>query len=491
MGEILLLVRLALFGVFALAAIGKLMDPEGSEKAVKGFGVPDSLAKPVGVGLPIFELVLAFLFLFVSTSWFAAIAAVLLISVFIGGMIYQIAQGKAPDCHCFGQIHSEPVGKSSLLRNAGFAILALFLAIQGRANQGASLADDNSGMTIVLILVLAVLAVGVFYLKRIFDQQGELIRRIDLLELISKDGQTVERVEAVPPTEGLAIGSPFPEFQLKGLDGTAATKSDIFGAKPAIVFFVSPDCSPCKALYPEIKEWQKELGEKLDFVFVSSGDLKANRDKYGDTDGIRVIVEEKRELAESVKAQWTPSALFVNADGRIGSYVSTGDSAIRLLIDDLRERELGVDFVFVVNSVGASQALKIGQSVPDFSLQGADGETVTKDAIAGRNTLAVFWSMTCPHCVNMKEAIVELEKTQNGAGPNFIFFSDGNPAENRELGFESPVVQDARYTISKELGMSGTPSAVLIDDKGRIASGTATGEQKIWALLGKKPDVLG
>lgn len=486
MGEILLIIRLALFGIFVLAGIGKLMDLEGSEKAVKGFGVPDSLAKPIGVGLPVFEIVLALSFLFVTTSWFAAIGSVLLISVFLGGMIYQIAQGKAPDCHCFGQIHSEPVGKSSLLRNGGFAILALFLAIQGRANQGASLADDNSGMTIVLILILVVLAVGVFYLKRIFDQQGELMRRIDLLEVISKDGQTVEREEAIPPTEGLAIGSPFPEFQLKNLDGTTAISSDIFGAKPAIVFFVSPDCSPCKALYPEIREWQKELGEKLDFVFVSSGDLKANRDKYGETDGIRVIVEEKRELAESVKAQWTPSALFVNADGRIGSYVSTGDSAIRLLVDDLLERELGADFVFVVNSVGASQALKIGETIPDFSLTGADGETVTNEAIAGRNTLAVFWSMTCPHCVNMKDALAELEKTQNGSGPNLIFFSDGNPAENRELGFNSPVVLDSRYTVAKELGMSGTPSAVLIDSNGRIASGTATGEQKIWALLGRK-----
>lgn len=486
MGEILLLVRLALFGVFALAGIGKLMDLEGSEKAVKGFGVPDSLVKPIGVGLPIFEIVLALSFLFVTTSWFAAVAAVLLISIFLGGMIYQIAQGNAPDCHCFGQIHSEPVGKSSLLRSGVLALLALFLAVQGRANQGASLADDGSGMTILLILVLAVLAVGVFYLKRIFDQQTELIRRIDLLELISKDGQTVERVEAVPPTEGLAIGSPFPEFQLKQLDGTSISRSDVFGSgKPSIVFFVSPDCSPCKALYPEIREWRKELGNKLDFVFVSSGDLKANRDKYGDSDGVRVIVEEKRELAETVKAQWTPSALFVNADGRIGSYVSTGDGAIRSLIDDLRERDLGSDFVFIVNTVGASQALKIGEPIPDFSLTGAEGETVTNETIKGRNTLAVFWGMACPHCVNMKETIAEIENTHNGSAPNLIFFSDGNPAENRELGFKSPVVLDSRYEISKQIGMSGTPSAVLIDENGRIASGTATGEQKIWALIGR------
>jgi uncharacterized membrane protein YphA (DoxX/SURF4 family) len=46
---ILLLVRLFLFGVFVFAGIGKLLDLEGSEKAVKGFGVPEPLSKPVSI----------------------------------------------------------------------------------------------------------------------------------------------------------------------------------------------------------------------------------------------------------------------------------------------------------------------------------------------------------------------------------------------------------------------------------------------------------
>lgn len=487
MGEILLILRLFLFGIFALAGIGKLMDPEGSEKAVKGFGVPDSLAKPIGVGLPIFELVLAFLFLFVSTSWFAAIGAVLLIAVFLGGMIYQIAQGNAPDCHCFGQIHSEPVGKSSLLRNGGFAILALFLAIQGRANQGASLSDDNSGMTIVLVLMLAVLAVAAFYLKRIFDQQGELMRRIDLLELISKDGGQVEREEAVPPTEGLAIGSPFPEFQLKQLSGETVGRSDVFTpGKPALVFFVSPDCSPCRALYPEIREWQNELGSKVDFVFVSSGTLEANREKYGDSAGVKVIVQQKRELAEIVKAQWTPTALFVNGDGFIGSYVSAGDKGIRQLIDDVREHDMDSKYSFVANTNGASQPLLIGESVPDFTVTTAAGDQVTSEAVRGKRTLAIFWGLSCPHCVNMIDAVSEWEKTKTANDPNLIIFSDGDPEANRNLGFKSHVVLDKGYEISKQIGMAGTPSAVVIDEDGVIATGTATGAEKIWALVGKR-----
>ena len=45
MEVMMLLVRLFLVGIFALAGIGKLLDLPGSEKAVKDFGVPEDLAR--------------------------------------------------------------------------------------------------------------------------------------------------------------------------------------------------------------------------------------------------------------------------------------------------------------------------------------------------------------------------------------------------------------------------------------------------------------
>src|SRR5262245_5738696 len=131
MEVILLLIRIFLFGVFALAGVGKLLDLEGSEKAVREFGVPDSLAKPFSVVLPLAELLIAVLLLPVSTAWFGAIGGFLLLAVFIGGMIWQMAKGNAPDCHCFGAIHSEPVSTKSLIRNIIFAALAFFQVASG------------------------------------------------------------------------------------------------------------------------------------------------------------------------------------------------------------------------------------------------------------------------------------------------------------------------------------------------------------------------
>jgi hypothetical protein len=119
--------------------------------------------------LPFAEIVFAFCFLFVSTSWVGAIGALLLLLSFTGGMIWQMAQGNAPDCHCFGQLHSEPVGKKSLVRNIVFSLLALFLVAQGREGQGLSLTDGSSNlMQLILIFILLILvAVGLFYIRKL------------------------------------------------------------------------------------------------------------------------------------------------------------------------------------------------------------------------------------------------------------------------------------------------------------------------------------
>ena len=85
------------------------------------------------------EFAIALLLLFVESAWFGAIGGLLLLSGFIAAMLWQMWKGEAPDCHCFGQIHSEPVGKRSLIRNAVFAILTLFLVIRGQKGQGLSL----------------------------------------------------------------------------------------------------------------------------------------------------------------------------------------------------------------------------------------------------------------------------------------------------------------------------------------------------------------
>src|SRR5262249_29179531 len=126
MESILLLSRLFLAALFATAGTAKLADLKGAETAVRDFGAPETLVKPLSIVLPVSEIVIALLFFPLSSAWLGALAALVLLVWFTIGMGYQMWKGNAPDCHCFGQLHSEPVSAKSLIRNTIFSIPAVF-----------------------------------------------------------------------------------------------------------------------------------------------------------------------------------------------------------------------------------------------------------------------------------------------------------------------------------------------------------------------------
>jgi uncharacterized membrane protein YphA (DoxX/SURF4 family) len=120
----LLIARLLLAAVFAAAGAAKLVDLAGSRAAVAGFGVPDRVAGPVGTLVPFAELATAVLLLPAVTARAGATAALALLLAFSIGIAASIARGEAPDCRCFGQLHSEPVGRRTLARNFALALVA-------------------------------------------------------------------------------------------------------------------------------------------------------------------------------------------------------------------------------------------------------------------------------------------------------------------------------------------------------------------------------
>jgi Methylamine utilisation protein MauE len=117
MDAALLIARLVLAAVFSLAGVAKLSDLKGSRRAIIDFGVPSAIAAPLGLLLPVAELSVAATLLLASTAWLGALGAMALLSVFVVGITYNLARGRKPECHCFGQLHSAPAGWKALARN--------------------------------------------------------------------------------------------------------------------------------------------------------------------------------------------------------------------------------------------------------------------------------------------------------------------------------------------------------------------------------------
>jgi peroxiredoxin/uncharacterized membrane protein YphA (DoxX/SURF4 family) len=490
---VLLLIRLILFAIFALAGIGKLLDLKGSEKAVKDFGTPEELAKFFAIGLPFAEIVFAVCLLFVETAWLGATGALVLLLSFIGGMIWQLAQGNAPDCHCFGAIHSEPVSKKSLIRNVIFALLAFVLILSGRNNQGANLfasSNNSEGNFMSFILGLAtvgLLAATVYYLKKISEQQTQIMRRMEILELTALEGgrETV-REDVAHPAEGLPIGAPAPDFVLPDVNGADVSLENLTAqAKPVLFFFVSPTCQPCAGLLPEIEAWQTELKEKINFVFISSGAVKENLDKLAGATLKRILLQKDREVAAAFGAQWTPTAILVNPNRMIASRAATGDKAIRELMGMTKARIDEREMLLIPNG-DRRLTEKLGDDLPEFFETDVFNKIVASQDLRGKKTLVAFWSLTCGYCTQMLEELRDWDKTKGADEPNLLVISEGETAPHRQLDLLSPIILDEDRKISKELGMSGTPSAVLINEDGKIVSETAIGADNIWSLIGRR-----
>jgi hypothetical protein len=151
---LLVIARLVLAAVFVVAGAAKLADRNGARQSFEGFGVPERIARPGAVLLPLAEIGVAVSLLADGTAAWGALAGLLLLLGFVGRISRSMARGEAHDCHCFGQLHSEPVGWRTLGRNALLAALAGFVAVAGWNDAGSAtgwVGDLSDAATVALV----------------------------------------------------------------------------------------------------------------------------------------------------------------------------------------------------------------------------------------------------------------------------------------------------------------------------------------------------
>jgi hypothetical protein len=123
--------RLVLAAVFGPAAAAKLADRGGGRRALMNLGVPQRFATIGAVVVPFVELGVAAALLVRPWAEFGAAGALGLLVVFSTVVAVGLGAGRTPDCHCFGRLHSSPIGPATLVRNGVLAAQSLLVLAGG------------------------------------------------------------------------------------------------------------------------------------------------------------------------------------------------------------------------------------------------------------------------------------------------------------------------------------------------------------------------
>lgn len=484
MDLVLLLARLVLATVFLIAGIAKLADLAGSRKAAAGFGVPSRFASAAAILLPIAEIAIAAALVPVAAARWGALAALALLGAFIAAIGVNLARGRTPDCHCFGQLRSAPAGWPTIARNGVLAMGAAVVAFGGWNDPGYSavawltgLSRIEAGLLIGGLLALGILAGYGWILVNLMSLNGRLLARLDDLERASTSGGTPA---AVPFTEarGLSVGAPAPAFALPDVNGVTTTLDALSTAgAPVLLLFSDPGCGPCDELMRNVGRWQRDYLDALNVVVVSRGSREANLVKAREHGLDRVLLQQDQEVAGAYGAFGTPAAVLVRPDGTIGTPLAGGIGEIQSL---------------VATELAASR--HPSSIAPEFRLPNLDGVPVRLEDLRspGLPVLLVFTDPRCGPCYELLPDIGGWQRVY-GDRLTFALVSAGAPESNRamtaEYGFAAgSILLQGENELAEAYGAEMLPAAVLIDTEGRMARPPARGA---WAVRALVADALG
>jgi peroxiredoxin/uncharacterized membrane protein YphA (DoxX/SURF4 family) len=501
MDSLLFLIRLALAGVLGVAGIAKLADLPGGRQAMRDFGLPARLAAPLALLLPLAEIGAALLLLPATTAWWGALGAATLLTLFVGGIAFNLAQGRTPNCHCFGQLHSQPIGWPTLLRNSILLLMAALILVPGPAFVGPSLVAwltelSPLGYAALIggLLLIALVAGQSWIVFNLLRQNGRLLLRLEAVEShLGLQPQEVAPIQEAKAPRGLPVGSPAPAFTLPSFNGGDVTLQSLLAAgKPLLLLFSSPTCGTCVDLLPEVGQWQRDYADHFTLALINRGELNALRSKIATHELANVLLQQENELAEAYQSTGTPSALLVAADGTIRSPLAAGIHEVRALVqrviqppDPIRARLLPRAPI-ALESPKANTGLAVGRPAPHFQLPNLQGQPVDSEQLHGRASLLLFWNPTCGFCRRMVDDLKAWESQVAERGNDalrLLLISTGSIEANKAFGLHAPILLDQGFATGTAFGARGTPAAVLLDAAGNVASPVTVGAPAVISLL--------
>jgi len=132
------------------------------------------------------------------------------------------------------------------------------------------------------------------------------------------------------------------------------------------------------------------------------------------------------------------------------------------------------------------QGPKVGERAPKTNLPDLEGKSVKLTDFRGKEALVLFWNPGSGFCERMLPELKEWEANRPQGAPELLVISAGTSETNKVMGLGSTVVLAQEFAAGRSFGASGTPSAVLVDKNGTIASEVAVGAPAVLELAGAK-----
>jgi uncharacterized membrane protein YphA (DoxX/SURF4 family)/peroxiredoxin len=316
MNDALVIARLGLAAVFIIAGVAKLADRPGTRQALEDFDVPASLIDPFVLLLPLAELATAIALVFPITARWGAAGSLVLLALFVVGLTRALRRGEAPDCHCFGQLHSKPASRTTVVRNVVLAIPAAYVALAGPGPSLSSWVASTNASDLWLIATSTLAALAATTSGLLWRENRRL--------------RSTDSPAAAAPRQ---IGALAPQFSLPSATGQVVSLQDLLAdGRACVLTFLSPGCAPCAALMPELARWHHTLAGRLAITLVAQVDGRQAEALARQHTLDDVLIDEQATVMHAYGVNANPSAILVASDGTLRSTPVAGRVAIESLI---------------------------------------------------------------------------------------------------------------------------------------------------------------
>jgi peroxiredoxin len=278
-----------------------------------------------------------------------------------------------------------------------------------------------------------------------------------------------------------SIGKDAPIVELNDLEGQPVKLAD-FAGHPTAVLFWNPGCGFCQRMADDLKSWEASPPEGAPkLLVVSTGDAERNKEM-----GLQspVVLDGGFNTGRAFGASGTPSAVLVSADGKIASGLAVGGPTVLSLLRNEAPHLTDPSAVVEEDEAPAApRGVQKGDKAPSVELPDLDGKRVALEDIRNGRTALLFWNPGCGFCQRLVSDLKEWEGSRPEGAPQLVLISTGSADANREHGLDSTILLDQGFSTGEKFGAAGTPSAILIDAQGNIASELAVGGPDVMSLL--------